>query len=98
MVSHSSEAQVRTLLSLDLLHSVLITVSVQTLLGLLTPTADEPRFPLKAALGVNSEQQTMCKQCAHAELLAMYRYTSPLTVHLSLCTFRGIIGPSDDRS
>lgn len=53
---------------------VLITVSVQMLLGLHTC------FPLKTALEVNAEQQTIHEQCAHAELLAMYRYTLPFTI------------------
>lgn len=100
VVSHGCEAHVRKLLSLYLL----IIVSVQTLLGLHIPTADEPCSPLKAALGVNAEQQTVHEKCAHAELLAMYRYTLPLTIceqmcrYLTLCPSRGITGSSDDTS
>lgn len=103
-VGHGCEAHVRRLLSLYLLHLVLITVSVQTLLGLHIPTADEPCSPLKAALGVNAERHTIHEKCAHAEHThcidthCLLPYANKCAPHQSLCPLRGITGLSEDRS
>lgn len=104
VVGHGCEAHVRKLLSLYLLHLVLITVSVQTLLGLHIPTADEPCSPLKAALGVNAERHTIHEKCVHAEHThctdthCLLPYANKSAPHQSLCPLRGITGLSEGQS